>query len=199
MTVRRINLALRVAIVFIGLFVALANPSRSAAEDTLRGDQNGQLGPGQFLVSKSGRYSLVFEGSGCIVLYDNWRILSGVGYWYNGAVGRVVYGYTPYSTPVLWSTNTRSTVYDNFQFAGFSGGNVDAFVMQGDGNLVVYGSIFTFGHLESSHVPFWNVGISNPAFATTGGHPILELQDDGNLVIYVYNRHAIWSYRTGHI
>lgn len=102
------------------------------------------LGTDQSLSSVTGRYTLVYQSDGNLVLYRNrpgqeWR--------------------------ALWASNS----------AGRPAGNC---IMQGDGNLVIYGPAGEY---------IWDTA--------TDGNPgsRLVVQDDGNVVIYRSDGTPIWA------
>ena len=71
----------------------------------------------------------------------------------------------------LWSTNT-------------AGQSATAFAMQGDGNLVLY----------NGSTPLWASGSQGGAYGQAG---YLDIQDDGNLVVYASsNREVMWASNT---
>lgn len=108
---------------------------------------NTLLKAGQGIRSQNGRYYLVQQTDGNLVLYK--------GAW-NGP------------KTALWSTVT--------------GGHPGAFtVMQGDGNLVVYGK---------DKKPLWHTGTAPHKGA------YLMMQDDGNLVVYSTSKKPLWSSKT---
>ncbi len=104
---------------------------------------NVALVPGGAVRSCGGRFLLVHQGDGNVVLYDEPR-------------GRA-----------LWSTQTH-------------GRATASFVMQGDGNLVLY---------APGGRPLWSSG--------THGRPgaWLAVQDDGNVVVYLGTR-PLWATNT---
>lgn len=105
---------------------------------------NQALTVGQSIVSPNGRFDLILQGDGNLVLYG------------------------PGAAP-LWSSNTHG------QYA------VQEVIMQGDGNLVMY---------DNSGHALWNSGSARPNAIA----PFVQIQDDGNLVIY--NTQSLWSTNT---
>lgn len=132
------------------------------------------------VISRDGRFRLVFQTDGNLVLYQ---------------------GQSP-----LWSSETTPTYFSISQPGGpntngpFVTNMVNyacVAVFQGDGNLVVYGAtgLASSGNpcqrtSFASMKPFWN--------SRTSAYPgsTLEVQDDGNLVIYDTSSIARWNSRT---
>ncbi|WKB55313.1 hypothetical protein [Eleftheria terrae] len=114
---------------------------RTPQGDTLRPED--ALHPDGAITSADGRFSLVFQGDGNLVLYRN-------------RIGQ--------DRTALWSSGTH-------------GKAAEVCLMQGDGNLVIYGP---------DGEPVWD--------SATHGHPgaRLVLQNDGNLVLYDGDA-AVWA------
>ena len=227
-------------------------PEYDLRTDTLAAGQT--LANNHYLTSKNGRYRLVQQADGNLVLYDassDYKAL-----WANDRFGTghqtvmqtdgnlVVYR----SGRAVWDTHTdrfgpaklvvqddgNIVVYANglatwSRFTGYRGATLMAgasmeagavrrspngryqLIMQGDGNLVVYdggtaswatsttGSNYAVMQTDGNLVVYRNGGGAQWNSVTAGNAGArLELQDDGNLVVYNAAK-ALWSRYTGKI
>ena len=136
---------------------------------------NQSLRPGQYLLSQYGRFQFIFQLDGNVVLYDLWD-----------------------RHRALWASNTVNR-------RGFVDTHADNLVMQGDGNLVLYGhyiypasDIWANPRYRNRQFAFWASGSSS--YGQPHADPSLLVQDDGNVVIYmlplITRDYPIWATNT---
>lgn len=179
MTTRNLKATLSLAGVFFGLLFGLffAGVGTASAQSNVLWT-NQSMHPGQYLLSQSGRYQFIFQTDGNVVLYDLW----------NGH-------------RALWASNTVNR-------RGFWSTRSDTLTMQGDGNLVLYGYYINSLTYDIWHVPgqpvqrsaFWASNSNDNTWVQYRADPTLVVQNDGNVVIYVYPLTArispIWATNT---
>src|SRR5215467_14678695 len=123
---------------------------------------SGALGVGDFLYSYTRAFRLGLQGDGNLVLcaldLNNPAIRQYA--YYRGDQFEAILRVAPYSK-ALWATGTNGT-------------NARSWIMQADGNLVVYAGY------NGQGPPVWASGTQGHYYST------LVCQDDGNLVIYLY-------------
>jgi hypothetical protein len=130
------------------------------------------------VVSRDGRFNLVFQSDGNLVLLQNGQRI-----WNAGTGPRFR------STTVNFNPNLPVTFVVQGCFAAF----------QSDGNFVVYGAEGVVGAAPPCSNP--NLTSDNALVlwsSKTDRNPgsRLEVQTDGNVVIYTPSNRAIWSTRT---
>jgi pseudomonalisin len=158
-----------------------------------------QLLRGQSLYSNNGLYQLILQDDGNLVLYKSSKAL-----WASGTDGKAVKNCImqtdgnlvlyAYNGIAVWASNTNGT-----------GDSSSRLVMQDDGNLVMYKN----GAVWASNT--WYEGLSNTndpnnkdylkpneqlirgqSIKSDNGLFTLIQQDDGNLVLYGFNK-ALWA------
>lgn len=153
------------------------------------------LGPEQSITSPSGRYRLVYQGDGNLVLYDGSTALwasatngQAVGHCDMQHDGNLVI-YAPDGSP-LWATDTWHS----------PGSRLD---LQDDGNLVLYAPdnavpwssntwVPTGPQAQGEHMLPGTVLDPDDAIVSANGRYRFVYQSDGNLVLYDGNR-ALWA------
>ena len=159
MTTRGFKTALCLAGVFFGILFAGVGAA-SAQSDTLWTNQ--ALYPGQYLLSQNGHYQFIFQTDGNVVLYDMWN-----------------------NHRALWATNTVN------QYYRWGNTRSDHLLMQSDGNLVLSGYHSFYGISAIVSIPNppyarWASGSNADWVWQYHADPTLVMQNDGNLVIYVF-------------
>jgi hypothetical protein len=103
-----------------------------AMSDTLHGAQNQYLSPGGFLVSNSGRYQLLYQPDGNLVIYDHGNQNKAL--WASNTAGR-----DPLKTVMQSDGNLVIYGFEGAQWSSRTAGKGNCnLVMQDDGNLVIY-------------------------------------------------------------
>ena len=145
--------------------------------------------PGQFITSSNGRYRLIMQADGNLVMYDGWTAL-----WATYSIG-------PGRRAVMQSDGNFVIYhgYDGVWSTSTTGFRSSQLVIENNGNLVLY----------SDGLPTWS------RFSGYGGHTLspgqqiqnnavrvspnlryrLVMQTDGNLVLYDHGA-AVWSTAT---
>lgn len=139
------------------------------------------LRPGDRVVSRDGRFNLLFQSDGNLVLLQNGNR--------------------------IWNAGTQARFSPTAILPGTGNGNIGVtFVLKGcfaalqsDGNFVVYGNEGVVGAADPCSFP--SLTTDNAAVlwsSRTDGNPNsrLEVQNDGNTVIYTPSNRAVWSTRT---
>jgi hypothetical protein len=132
----------------------------------------GTLGVGDFLYSPTRAFRLGLQDDGNLVLYtlDDFDPAIVQYASFRGEIFDAALEIATYNRPI-WATGTNGT-------------NARSWIMQSDGNLVVYQGQGGQGS------PVWASNTDGNGGAT------LVCQDDGNLVIYGWEGGAIWSTNT---
>jgi len=161
---------------------------------------NQGLVPGQSITSQDGRFTLIFQTDGNLVLYAP----GGQALWASNTAGHVVWD-------AVMQGDGNLVIYDpraHALWASATAGDAGAWlIVQNDGNLVIY---------DANGKPLWasntvvTAGQPNPPTATdrmtanqglTPGRSItsqdgrftLIFQTDGNLVLYARGGQALWA------
>jgi predicted esterase len=159
------------------------------------------LNPNQSITSANGRYTLIYQGDGNLVLYDN---SSGKALWASNTAGRpagvcimqgdgnlVIYTVTG---EVLWASNT----------SGYPGSRL---LLQNDGNVVIYRPDGKAAWATNTWLPQGPIArgddmqpgeVLNPyqSITSANGRYTLIYQGDGNLVLYDSSGKALWASNT---
>jgi len=177
---------------------AIYPPPLTSADDALAAGQG--LHRGDQLRSKSGRYRLILQSDGNLVLYD----AGGSARWSTGTWGRNV-------DYAILQVDGNLVLYDQATAVWASGTNGkrhERLVVQDDGNLVLYqlGAVWatatdtaTSGYLVGERGSALAAGetLSPGAQLDAGdGHFRAAMQTDGNLVVYDDGGAALWSSKT---
>ena len=160
------------------------------------------LKAGEFLTSPNGKYVLVMQYSGQLIMYSGNKII-----WQSGPIdwshensratmqsdGNLVV-YTP-SGHAIWASNTGD-------------GTISRLALQDDGNLVMYGNQGAFWSSNTAKpytaIVYKGANLANKAqlkvneyLRSPDWRYYLIMQGDGNLVLYTAGHmHAIWSSNT---
>lgn len=163
-----------------------------------------RLNPGDFVKSPDGRYTLVMQGDGNLVLYS----ADAAPIWNSGTAGRPnsyavmqndgnLVVYTAGNSPIWWSATW--------------GNGASTLIVQNDGNLVIYrnsDNAFTWATLSQFNNYQVNTNLGTQISSGTTIHAgeylrspdwryTLVMQEDGNLVVYYVDRYTpIWNSRT---
>lgn len=177
------------AVAALGL-VALPTSARAAdTESVLRAGET--LAAGQSLVSPNRRWTLVMQGDGNLVLYEEGGIARWATYTNGGPDRRAVMqgdgNFVVYnsSDQPLWHTTT----------AGF--GDTAYLSVQDDGNVVIYAQGLPVwarsdGYLGSRLAPGWTMNPGTIRRSPNGQYTFV-MQGDGNLVLYAARGKALWA------
>jgi hypothetical protein len=187
--IKSIKLTLQMPALFVMLAMNLTPPLQAQATQPQTFVENVVpapgtsvlLRPGDRVVSGDGRFNLLFQSDGNLVLLQN-----GTRIWSAGTQAR----FSPKATlPGTGNGNIGVTFVLKGCFAAF----------QSDGNFVVYGNEGVVGAADPCSFP----GLTTDNMAVlwssrTDGNPNsrLAMQSDGNTVIYTPSNRAIWSTRT---
>jgi hypothetical protein len=164
----------------------------------------GVLNPGQCLTSPSGRYQLIMQSDGNLVLYD---VSSGGSTWSSNTANNPG-AFLEFEGSALGVANPANTQW-LFYVPNSSSTPNPALVLQDDGNLVLY----AYGAGGGSPSAVWSTGTQNagtctassPSLTTSGlgsggcltspNHEYeMRMQSDGNLVLYFQAQaDALWA------
>lgn len=156
------------------------------------------LAPGASVFSCDGRFQLVMQGDGNLVLYS-----SGVPMWDTGTGGMGGYVAVMQGDGNFVLYSKEGCALWNSQSAGHPGASL---AVQGDGNAVVYAGATALWSSRTGGIPPGPTGCgmlgSNEGLApgehltSCEGKYTLWMQDDGNFVLYHNGVGAIWASST---
>ncbi|MFJ5984520.1 CHAP domain-containing protein [Lentzea sp. NPDC092896] len=165
--------------------------------DSLAADQ--RIYPNQYLTSSDGRFVLILQGDGNLVLYGaGFRAL-----WSSGTAGRSVHSVVMQGDGnlVLYGTGSRGALWASHT----SGRGNSTLLLQTDGNAVLYsaaGASWSTGTAGASAglTPKGTDRLSADERLYSGqylrsadGRYYVALQSDGNLVLYSPGYRVLWS------
>ena len=150
------------------------------------------MSPNETIASNSGRYQLIYQSDGNLVLYD-----AGIALWSTYTNGR---------TPgvVEMQSDGNLVLYDGsgapVWASGTAGYDGALLAVQNDGNVVIYSegvavwATHTVQGTSPGACPSAGVALfAGDALVSPNGRYSLDYQVDGNLVVYEDRRRALWS------
>jgi len=188
MDIKKAGMALLTAFIFLAPMAVYAG--NGVVQETLR--QNAKLQASEELKSTNGKYKLVLQADGNLVVYDR----QGNALWNSstrgsGAIECVMQSdgnllLKDKAGRVVWATSTDG--YKNAKLA-----------IQDDGNLVIYSergvAVWAKGRIKDSLSSGENL-LANEFIRSQNRKYTLVLQGDGNLVAYDSQRKALWNSQT---